>query len=74
MTTNNERGEQLRAIRLRAVNEVTRAIARDGIRLSHDEADEMGEQAIDWLRSRLGMRIETTTEGVECRPAGEAKS
>lgn len=61
-----EREEQLDALAARAVNDVTRAIMRDGIDLSHDEADDLGEETLAWMRSRLGLTITETSEGVEC--------
>ena len=59
---------QIRALRLRAVNGVTRAIARDGLSLSHQEADSLGEEVLAWARQRLGVRVETDSDGVRLVP------
>lgn len=62
----------LSTIRRRAYDDEARRIASEGVYLSHDEADALSDEALDWLRSRLGLRIETDDRGVECRPAAAA--
>jgi len=62
------REEQLDQLRLHAVNDVTRRIATEGCTLTHDEADELGEETLAWMRTRLGLRVKVTDAGVECRP------
>lgn len=54
----------LSAIRARAVTDATRYVQEHGISLSHDEADDMGDECLDWLRTRLGLRVTTTDTGV----------
>lgn len=56
---------QIEQLRLRAVNDVTREIAAQGIRLTHDQADDLGAEVVDWMRTRLGLSIETTDRGVD---------
>lgn len=59
---------QLDAIRARAVNDATREIMQDGVLLTHAEADDLGDEAIDWIGGRLGLNVTDTEDGVECRP------
>lgn len=56
---------QIAGIRCRAVNATTLAIAEQGIVLTHEQADALGCEAIDWLRNRLGLRVQETSDGVE---------
>lgn len=62
-----ERAE-VAALRLRAVNDATRTVARDGLSLSHQEADSLGEEVLAWARQRLGVRVETDSDGVRLVP------
>lgn len=68
--------DQLTQIRLRAVNDVTREIMSTGIRLTHEQSDALGEEAIEWIGVRLGLNVQETDTGVECTPpkhySGEA--
>lgn len=59
------RSSQLARLSAHAVDSVTRAIMADGIDLSHAEADELGEETLDWMRARLGLTITETDAGVE---------
>jgi len=35
-----------------------------GVSLTHDQADEIGDEGCDWLRSRLGLNANTDDAGV----------
>lgn len=37
-----------------------------GVTLTHAEADDLGDEAMGWLRDRLGLSVEETSEGVVC--------
>ena len=54
----------LDTIRRARYNATAREIAAHGISLSHEQADEIGDVGCDWLRTRLGLTIETTARGV----------
>lgn len=60
--------EQLATIRARAVNGTARAMMRDGVTMTWEQADELGAAAIQWIESRLDMVCEMTTEAVVCTP------
>jgi hypothetical protein len=62
---------QLAAIAARAVDDVARAIARDGLVLTWEQAEEIGDAGGQWLRDRLGLRATTSDRGVTYRPATE---
>lgn len=72
MTTNiapiDPTPEDIAQIRLMAVNDRTRKFGEHGIRLSHDEADEIGEVALDWLRDRFDLRLVTDDRGTMLLP------
>ena len=59
--------DALAALRSRAVNAVTREIMADGIRLSHTQAADLGDETMAWIKGRLGLSVTTTDRGVECR-------
>lgn len=58
----------LEQLRLRAVNDVTREIAAQGVRLTHEQADDLGEVVIDWMRGELDLAIYTDDVGVTLAP------
>lgn len=58
---------QLDALRSRAINDVTRAIMADGITLTFGDVDDLGDETMAWIGSRLGLSVTTTDRGVECR-------
>jgi len=58
---------QLDALRARAINDVTRAIMADGITLTFGDVDDLGDETMAWIGSRLGLSVTTTDRGVECR-------
>jgi len=62
--------DQLNTIRDRALNECAREMMRDGVDMTHAEADELGVLSLDWLSDRLGLRVVETDAGVECVPTG----
>jgi hypothetical protein len=51
------------SIRARAVNDETREIAAHGGRLTAEEVEEIGEEGVAWLRTRLGLAVEADDEG-----------
>lgn len=59
---------QIATIRARRVDDVARAMMVDGVVLSHDQADELGAEALGWIGSRLKLRVIETQVGVECMP------
>lgn len=69
MTKTNATESQLTAIRSRAVNDDTRAIQTTGVLLTYDQADELGDEAMEWLGTRLHLRVRATDRGVECTPS-----
>lgn len=68
MTTHSKKNDAIEQLRLMAVNDVTRAIAAEGIELTYDEADDLGEVVLDWMHNRLGLTISETDEGVVATP------
>lgn len=59
---------QLEEIRHHAVNDVTREIMSNGIKLTWDEADDLGDETLDWMRTRLGLKSSTTDSGITFKP------
>lgn len=53
------------AIKARAMNAAAREIRDNGILLTHDQCDDIGDLGRDWLRTRLGLRAVTSDAGVE---------
>lgn len=66
--TNTATETQLTALRAHAVNDVTRQIMADGIVLSHEQADELGEETLGWIGARLGLNVTETDTNVLCTP------
>ena len=60
--------DQLAALRNHAVNDATREIMAGGIRLSHAQAAELGDETLTWIHVRLGLTVNATDVGVECAP------
>lgn len=60
--------EQMEAIRKRAYNSTARAMASHGVKLTWAQADTLGDDAMDWLRDRLSLKIKTTDRGVVGTP------
>jgi hypothetical protein len=67
-TTNTATNEQIEQLRLHAVNDVTREIMAHGVLLTHDQADDLGEEVLAWIGGRLGLNVKSTDLGVECTP------
>ena len=66
-TTDMATEEQIEQIRRRAYSATTRAMERTGFALTYDQADELGAEAISWVRDRLGLRIDRSdTEVLQC--------
>lgn len=57
---------QIATIRARRMDDTARAMMIDGVMLTHEQADALGEEAMGWLRSRLGLRVTVTDRGIEC--------
>jgi hypothetical protein len=57
---------QMEAIEARAYNDVAREMASEGLELSYEQADSLGDDGIAWIEQRLGLRCTETDEGVEC--------
>lgn len=66
--TTNATDAQIEQLRLRAVNDVTREIMAHGIMLSHDQADDLGEDTMAWISGRLELHVQSTSDGVLCIP------
>lgn len=66
--TNTATEAQLSTIRARAVNDVARAMMARGVTLTHEQADELGAEALAWIGGRLGLNVSETSNAVECTP------
>lgn len=55
---------QIEQLRRRAVNDTTREIAVRGIRLTHEQADDLGEEVLDWMVSRLELGRVSDEDGI----------
>lgn len=69
MSTTIATETQIATIRARRVDDTARAMMVGGVTLTHEQADDLGDEAIGWLRSRLGLTVRETDRGVECVPA-----
>jgi hypothetical protein len=56
------------AILARRIDDATRQAAERGVRLSHEEAEEIGEDGLGWCRTRLGLIATTDDAGVMLAP------
>jgi hypothetical protein len=65
---NTATDEQIEQLRRHAVNDLTRLVAAEGILLTHDQADDLGEEVLGWMRGRLGVNLKSTDRGIECTP------
>jgi hypothetical protein len=68
MTTTTATAAQIDTIRARRVDATARAMMTDGVTLTHEQADDLGDEAMVWLRTRLGLSVETTDAGVVATP------
>mgnify|MGYP003406173510 FL=1 len=57
---------QIDTIRARRVDAIAREMMAYGVGLTHEQADDLGDEAIDWLRTRLGLVVRTTDVAVVC--------
>jgi hypothetical protein len=60
---------EVATIRAARVDTIARRMMARGVRLSHDQADDLGDVGIDWLRTRLGLTVTTDDRGVLALPA-----
>lgn len=60
--------EQITQIRRHAVNDVTRKIMESGVKLTWEQADDLGDEVIGWMRARLGLTSRTTDAGITFEP------
>lgn len=63
----NATNAHITAINAQAYNAAAREMA-DGVRLTHEQSDEIGELGKAWLTSRLGLTPTTDDAGVTYRP------
>lgn len=59
-------------IKRRAYDDGARHMQVHGVVLTHDEADALGEEAMDWLRHRLSLAMETDAEMVRFSPTSRS--
>lgn len=57
---------QIATIRARRVDDTARAMMAEGVMLTHEQADDLGDEAMGWITRRLGLRVTETDRGVEC--------
>lgn len=73
-TTTAATESQLATIRARRVDDTAREMMEAGVTLTHEQADELGDEACDWMSRRLGLQMTTDSEGVRFAPAaGDAE-
>ena len=60
----------IQTIKTRAINNMAREMMTSGFTLTHKQADDLGDEAMDWVRTRLGLTVTETDSCVECRPQG----
>ena len=65
-------GAQIETIEANAYNDLARQMEAQGIHLTHDQADQIGDLGLDWLTRRLGLTVEADAHGVTFTPASEA--
>jgi hypothetical protein len=58
----------LATIRARRVDDVARDMMTRGLTLTHEQADALGQDAIDWMAGRLRLDVRENAVGVVCRP------
>lgn len=61
--------EEMQTIRSRAYNDTARAMQAEGVELTHRQADDLGDEGLDWLRDRLGLTVTADDSGVTAEPA-----
>lgn len=68
MATATATDDQITQLRRHAVNDVTREIMTNGIKLTWDQAHDLGDEVIDWMGTRLGLKSRTTDAGITFTP------
>lgn len=58
----------MQSLRAMALDDNARAIARNGVTLTHADVEDLGEEVIDWMRRRLDLTDESDADGVAFRP------
>ncbi len=58
----------LALLQVRAYNEHTRLIARHGIKLTWEQADQLSATSLDWIHNTLMLDIVTDFDGVSFYP------
>lgn len=56
--------KQVESVRVRAVDDHTRAMASSGCLIPWSVADDLGAEAMDWIRTRLGVRVTRGADGM----------
>jgi hypothetical protein len=64
--------DQIETIRRRSYNQTARDMQQAGVKLTWAQAHALGDQAIDWMRSRLGLKSVTSDHGVTFKPDSRA--
>lgn len=60
--------DQIAQLRRHAVNSVTREIMTNGLKLTWAQAYALGDEVINWMRTRLGLKSTTSDRGITLRP------
>lgn len=60
--------DQINSIRARRVDDATEDLMAYGARMTHAQAEELGEEAVDWLSSRLRLSLTTDDKWVIATP------
>lgn len=60
--------DQITQLRRHAVNTTTREIMANGIKLTWEQTDGLGDKTIDWMGTRLGLKSRTTDDGITFTP------
>lgn len=55
---------QIETIQARRVDDTAREMMRDGVVLTHEQADQIGDEGHAWIRTRLGLVQATDDVGV----------
>jgi hypothetical protein len=66
--------EQVSEILSRRVSDVAQGMMEHGVFLTWEQADEIGDDGRDWLRSRLGLTMATGHDGVTYAPSPGGES
>lgn len=59
---------KMQTIQSMAYNDIAREMQTNGLELTYAEIGLLGDDKIDWLTKRLGLRAETNCNGVVFRP------